>query len=171
MAFYLNDSMIFLKVAEHGSFTAAAKHLRLPKSTVSRRVVELELQLGAQLLHRTTRRLGLTEAGHVYLQYCKRIAQELDEAENAVGHLQGNPRGQLRVAASYEIGTEWIAPLLGKLRRRHPEVRVELVLDAFGNDSLDLIERGIDVAVRAGKLPDSNLAARRLAVLHTHVYA
>jgi DNA-binding transcriptional LysR family regulator len=171
MACDLNDTMIFMRVAEHGSFIAASRSLRLPKSTVSRRVMELELCLGAQLLHRTTRKLGLTEAGHLYFRHCQRIARDLDDAESAVGKLQDGPRGWLRVAASYEIGTELIAPLRGELRRRYPEMRLEIVLEAFNSSPLDLIEQEIDVAIRVGKLPDSNLAARRLAVLGTHVYA
>jgi DNA-binding transcriptional LysR family regulator len=108
-------------VVEHGSFISAAKALRLPKTTVSRKVQDLETRLGAQLLHRTTRKLGLTEAGNVYFEHSQRIARELDEAENAVGQLQGGPRGWLRVTAPYSVGITWIAPLLGEFHARHPE--------------------------------------------------
>ena len=163
----LNDTLIFVKVVEHGSFTSAAKALRLPKTTVSRKVQELETRLGAHLLHRTTRKLGLTEAGNVYFEHCQRIARELDEAESAVGQLQGGPRGWLRITAPYSIGVTWIAPLLGEFHARHPEVRVEMVLS---NDPLDLIAKEIDVALRVGNLPDSNLAARKLAVFRTRIY-
>ena len=168
MARDLNDTLIFVKVIEHGSFIAAARSLRLPKTTVSRKVQELESRLGAQLLHRTTRKLGLTEAGNIYYEHCKRIAQELDEAENAVGQLQGGPRGWLRITAPYSMGIERIAPLLGEFHARHPEVRVEMLLS---NEPLDLIDKEIDVALRVGSLPDSNLVARRLAVMRTQVYA
>jgi DNA-binding transcriptional LysR family regulator len=164
----LNDTLVFVKVVETGSFISAAKALRLPKTTVSRKVQDLETRLGAQLLHRTTRKLGLTEAGNVYFEHCQRIARELDEAESAVGQLQSGPRGWLRITAPYSLGTTWIAPLLGEFQARHPEVRVEMVLN---NDKLDLIEKEIDVALRIGHLPDSNLVARKLAVLHTSVYA
>jgi len=164
----LNDTLIFVKVVEHGSFISAAKALRLPKTTVSRKVQELETRLGAQLLHRTTRKLGLTEAGNIYFEHSQRIARELDEAENAVGQLQGGPRGWLRITAPYSIGITWIAPLLGEFHARHPEVRVEMLLS---NESLDLISKEIDVALRVGALPDSNLAARRLSVIRTQVYA
>src|SRR5690606_18605382 len=125
-------------------------------------------RLGAQLLHRTTRKLGLTEAGNIYYDHCKRIAKDLDEAENAVGQLQGGPRGWLRVTAPYSLGIERIAPLLGEFHARHPEVRVEMLLS---NEPLDLIDKEIDVALRVGNLPDSNLVARRLAVMRTQVYA
>ena len=168
MARDLNDTLIFVKVVEHGSFISAARVLRLPKTTVSRKVQDLETRLGAQLLHRTTRKLGLTEAGNIYFEHCQRIARELDEAESAVGQLQGGPRGWLRFTAPYSVGITWIAPLLGEFHALHPEVRVESVLT---NESLDLIDKEIDVGLRVGNLPDSNLVARRLAVFRTQVYA
>jgi len=168
MARDLNDTLVFVKVVEHGSFISAARALRLPKTTVSRKVQDLETRLGAQLLHRTTRKLGLTEAGNIYYEHCQRISRELDEAESAVGQLQGGPRGWLRITAPYSMGIERIAPLLGQFHALHPEVRVEMVLT---NETLDLIEKEIDVALRIGNLPDSNLVARKLAVLRTAVYA
>ena len=97
MARDLNDTLVFVKVAELGSFVAAARALRLPKTTVSRKVQELEARLGAQLLHRTTRKLGLTEAGNIYFDHCQRIARDLDEAESAVSQLQDGPRGYFSV--------------------------------------------------------------------------
>ncbi len=164
----LNDTLIFVKVVEHGSFVGAAKTLRLPKTTVSRKVQELEARLGAQLLHRTTRKLGLTEAGNVYYEHCQRISHALAEAESAVGQLQSGPRGWLRFTAPYAIGITWIAPLLGEFHARHPEVRVEMLLS---NEPQDLIDKEIDVALRGGSLPDSNLVARRLGTLRTQIYA
>ena len=164
----LNDTLIFVKVVELGSFIAAARALRLPKATVSRKVQDLETRLGAQLLNRTTRKLGLTEAGNIYFEHCQRIARELDEAESAVGQLQSGPRGWLRVTAPYSVGITWIAPLLGQFHAQHPEVRVELLLT---QEPLDLIAKEIDVALRVGNLPDSNLSARRLSVFRTQVYA
>lgn len=164
----LNDTLVFVKVVELGSFTAASQALRLPKATVSRKVQDLEARLGAQLLHRTTRKLGLTEAGNVYFEHSKRIARDLDQAESAVGELQSGPRGWLRVTATHSMGTTWIAPLLGDFQARHPEVRVELVLS---NEKLDIIADEIDVALRVGKLADSTLAARKVTVFRTAVYA
>lgn len=163
----LNDTLVFVKVVELGSFTAAAKALRLPNTTVSRKVQDLEARLGAQLLHRTTRKLGLTEAGNVYFEYCQRIARDLDEAESAVGQLQSGPRGWLRVTTTHALGTAWIAPLLGEFHARHPEVRVELLLS---NEHVDIIAGEIDVALRVGTLADSNLSARKLSVLRTAIY-
>lgn len=164
----LNDTLIFAKVVEQGSFTAAARTLGLPKTTVSRKVQELEERLGAQLLNRTTRKLGLTEAGAVYHDHSVRIARELEEAESAVGQLQGGPRGWLRVTAPYSIGILWISPLLGEFHQRHPEVRIDLHL---ANDTVDLIATETDVALRIGNLPDSSLVARRLDSFRTQVYA
>jgi LysR family transcriptional regulator for bpeEF and oprC len=168
MSHDLNDTLIFVKVVEHGSFTGAARSLRLPKTTVSRKVQELEARLGAQLLHRTTRKLGLTEAGNVYYEHSQRIARDLSEAESAVSQLQAGPRGWLRFTATYSIGIDKIAPLLGEFHMRHPEVRVEMVLS---NEPLDLIGSEIDVALRVGALPDSSLVARRLGTLRTQVFA
>lgn len=168
MSHDLNDTLIFVKVVEHGSFVGAAKSLRLPKTTVSRKVQELESRLGAQLLHRTTRKLGLTEAGNVYFEHSQRIARDLNEAESAVSQLQAGPRGWLRFTAPYSIGIDKIAPLLGQFHMRHPEVRVDMLLS---NEPLDLIGGEIDVALRFGNLPDSTLVARKLGTLNTQVYA
>ena len=168
MARDLNDTLIFAKVVEHGSFISAARALRLPKTTVSRKIQELETRLGAQLLHRTTRKLGLTEAGNIYFEHSQRIARELDEAESAIGQLQGGPRGWLRVTAPYSFAISRITPLFGEFQARYPEVRVEMVLT---NDRIDLIDKEIDVALRIGPLQDSNLVARRLAVFRSQVYA
>jgi DNA-binding transcriptional LysR family regulator len=164
----LNDTLIFVKVVEQGSFTGAAKSLCLPKTTVSRKVQDLEARLGAQLLYRTTRKLSLTETGSLYFEHCQRIARQLDEAERAVAQLQGAPRGWLRFTAPYAIGVTWIAPLLGDFYALYPEVRIDMVLS---NEDLDLIDEGLDLALRVGALPDSRLAARRLAVFRSHVYA
>ena len=168
MSHDLNDTLIFVRVVEHGSFVGAAKSLRLPKTTVSRKVQELESRLGAQLLHRTTRKLGLTEAGNVYYEHSQRIARDLTEAESAVSQLQAGPRGWLRFTAPYSIGIDKIAPLLGEFHMRHPEVRVEMVLS---NEPVDLIAGEIDVALRLGALPDSSLVARKLGSLRTQVFA
>lgn len=164
----LNDTLIFVKVAEHGSFTAAARALGLPKTTVSRKLRELEERLGARLLNRTTRRLSLTEAGVVYLDHSRRIATDLDEAESAVQQLEGSPRGWLRVTAPYSFGVTALAPMLVDFGERYPDVRLDVVLS---NDRLDLVANKIDVALRIGPLPDSSLVARRLAVHRTSVYA
>ena len=168
MAHDLNDTLIFVKVVEQGSFIAAANALGLPKTTVSRKVQELETRLGARLLHRTTRRLGLTEAGSVYHEHYQRIARELEEAEGAVNQLQSGPRGWLRFTVPYSIGITWIAPLLGQFHAQYPEIQLDMHL---GSEKLDLIAGEADLALRVGALPDSNLVARKLGSLRTQVFA
>lgn len=164
----LNDALIFAKVVEQGSFSAAAKQLRLGKTTVSRKVQDLERRLGARLLHRTTRNLSLTEAGAIYFDYCNRIARDLGEAEKAVHHLEESPRGWLRVTAPFTMCTEFTSVLIRDFRQLHPQVRIELVLS---NERLDLVANQIDVALRVGPLPDSSLVARPLARFRSFVYA
>ncbi|SDL81545.1 transcriptional regulator /transcriptional regulator, LysR family [Franzmannia pantelleriensis] len=164
----LNDALIFAKVVEQGSFIAAARQLHLSKTTVSRKVQALEERLGARLLHRTTRNLSLTEAGAVYFDYCNRIAQDLNQAENAVQRLEDSPRGWLRVTAPFTMCTEFTSDLIREFRERHPQVRIEMVLS---NDRLDLVTNQIDVALRVGPLPDSTLIARPLARYRSFVYA
>ncbi|KAA8918227.1 LysR substrate-binding domain-containing protein [Xanthomonas sacchari] len=168
MSHDLNDTLIFVKVVEQGSFIAAANALGLPKTTVSRKVQDLEARLGARLLHRTTRRLGLTEAGAVYHEHCQRIARELEEAESAVGQLQAGPRGWLRFSVPYSAGISWVAPILGEFHRQHPEVRLEMIMTS---DKVDPIAEGVDVALHMGTLPDSTMVARKLATFRTQVFA
>ncbi len=168
MATDMNDTLVFVRVVEERSFTAAGRSLRLPKTTVSRKVHELELRLGVQLLYRTTRRLGLTEAGTVYFQHCRQLPQTLLDAEAAVGQLQGKPRGTLRVTCSYSLGVSVVAPLLGEFRNLYPDVHIDLMLS---HRMLDLVGEEIDIALRMGILADSSMAARRLAVLPNRVYA
>lgn len=164
----LNDTLVFVKVVDQGSFTSAARALGLPKTTVSRRLSSLEARLGARLLNRTTRRLSLTEAGTLYYEHSRRIAGELEEAENAVHQLEGSPRGLLRITAPYSLGTAVLAPILNRFRERYPEVRLDIMLS---NELVDLVAGEIDVALRIGNLPDSALKARLLASWPAYVFA
>lgn len=168
MAADLTDTLAFIRVVETGAFTAAAQDLRLPKTTVSRRVRELERRLGAQLLYRTTRRISLTEAGSVYFEQCRAVPRMLEEGAAAVAQLQGQPRGILRVTSSFSLMQSLVAPVLAEFRARYPEVRIDLVLS---HRNLDLLGDQIDVALRMGPLADSGLVARKLAVLPNRVYA
>lgn len=168
MTLDLNDTLAFVKVIEGGSFTAAARELRLPKTTLSRRIRELEERLGAQLLHRTTRRLSLTEAGSVYYQQCRNIARTLADAEASVSQLQGRPRGTLRVTSSHSLMLSLVGPLLAEFRELFPEVTIDLVLS---HRTIDLVEEHVDLALRMGPLVESGMVARRLAVLPNRVYA
>lgn len=162
------DWLIFVKVVQHGSFTAGAGSLGLPKTTASRRVRQLEQRLGAQLLRRTTRSLKLTEAGTVYFEHCAPFTDLIRQAESAVAQLHGQPRGLLRITAPFSIMINLIGPLLAEFHSAYPEVVVDVSLN---HQVEDLISREMDVALRLGPLPDSGLAARRLAVLPNRVYA
>jgi LysR family transcriptional regulator for bpeEF and oprC len=163
-----NETLIFVRVVDQGGFSAAARSLGLPKTSVSRKVQELELRLGLHLLKRTTRRIGLTEAGALYYEHCRNIARDLEAAESAVNQLHGAPRGWLRVTAPYTLANNALAPILPEFLRRHPELRVELVLS---NEKLDLVGSEIDLALRVGPLADSSFSARRLGSFSAQVYA
>ena len=158
----LNAILVFARVVEAGSFTRAAQALGLPKSTVSRRVSELEERLGARLLQRTTRKLSLTEVGQAFYEHAARVVAEAEEAERVVGGMQDAPRGVLRVTLPLSVGV--LAPIVASFMARYPEVEVELVC---ADRVIDLVEEGFDVALRAGVLADSSLVARSLGVLRS----
>lgn len=168
MAQNLNDTLLFVRVVELGSFTAAARSLDVPKATLSRRVGELEARLGARLLKRTTRKLGLTEAGALFYESGRKIAQELTAAEAAVSQLNSEPRGWLRFSVPHAIGSTVITPLLPAFLARYPELRVEMI---FGDALSDVIGSEIDLALHVGPMQDSTLRARPLATVSTCLYA
>ncbi|MCP3137578.1 LysR family transcriptional regulator [Pyxidicoccus xibeiensis] len=162
----LNELLVFAKVVQAGSFTTAARGLRMPKSTVSRKVSELEQRVGAQLLQRTTRKLRLTEVGQAYYEHCARIVAEAEQAELAVTRMQATPHGLLRVTTPLTFS--FLGPLIAEFMKRYPEVQLELVCS---DRTVDLMEEGFDLAVRAGRLADSSLMARRLGNLERVVVA
>jgi DNA-binding transcriptional LysR family regulator len=153
----LNEIVVFTRVVQAGSFSAAARLLAMPKSTVSRKVSGLEDRVGARLLQRTTRKLGLTDAGRLYYEHGARIVAEIDAADQAVGSLQATPRGLLRVTAP--LSFTMLGPIVGEYLRRYADVQVDLVC---ADRRVDLVEDGFDVAIRAGALADSTLVARSL---------
>jgi DNA-binding transcriptional LysR family regulator len=158
----------FAKVVEEKSFSGAARKLGISLPVVSKRVGELEQQLGAKLLHRTTRRLSLTEAGSMIYQHCANIVAEADAVEAAISHLYSKPRGHLRVSAPLAFGLLEIAPAVPEFLARYPEVELELV---FNDRIVDLAEEGIDVALRMTSTPGPNLVARQLAEVRRVVCA
>jgi DNA-binding transcriptional LysR family regulator len=153
----LNEILVFARVVQTGSFTRAARELGMPKSTVSRKVGDLEERLKARLLQRTTRKLSLTDVGRTYYDHCARIVGELEAAERAVSSLQGKPRGLLRVTAP--VNMSFLGPIVGDYLRRFPEVQLELFCT---QRSVDLVEERYDVGIRAGQLADSSLIAKSL---------
>ena len=155
----LSGMRAFTRVVEEGSFTAAARALGLPKSTVSRHVAALEDRLGVRLLHRTTRSLRPTDVGQAYFERASAILADVEEAEQAVSHMQSTPRGTLRVTAGVSFGSGYLGQIIAGFLETYPDVQVETVLtDRY----VDLIGEGFDVALRAGTLDDSSLIARRL---------
>ncbi len=155
----LNDIVVFTKVVETKSFTGAAEQLGLPKSTVSRKLAQLEERLGVRLVQRTTRKLALTEIGEAYYTRCARIVADVNAAEQLVTDMQSTPRGRLRVTAPIDLSTKYLGAIISAFGALHPDVTVEL--DASDRIT-DLIEEGFDVAVRIGPLAESTLIARRL---------
>src|SRR5262249_23725874 len=153
----LNEMLIFARVAQTESFTTAAADLGMPKSTVSRKVTELEARLKARLLNRTTRKVSLTDVGRTYYDYCARIVGEVEDAERAVSNLQEIPRGLLRLTTGSNVS--FLGPILNDYLRRYPEVRIEVFCTGR---TVDLIEERFDLALRAGALSDSTLVARSL---------
>ena len=153
----LNEMLVFARVVQAGSFTAAAAGLRMPKSTVSRKVAELEERLDARLLNRTTRKLSLTDVGRTYYDHCARIVGEVEDAERAVSSLQESPRGLLRVTAP--LNMSFLAPIVSDYLARYPEVQLEFFATTR---RVDLVEERFDVGIRAGPLADSTLIARSL---------
>jgi DNA-binding transcriptional LysR family regulator len=153
----LNELLVFAKVVEAGSFVAASRALGIPKSTVSRKVSDLEERLDTRLLQRTTRKLSLTEAGRLFYDHAARIATEVETAERAVADLKDTPRGLLRVTTG--PNASYLGPILRDYLTRYPEVRLEL---STTTRAVDLIEERFDLAIRAGRLPDSSLIAKSL---------
>lgn len=158
----------FVRVVEAGSFSAVARETQTTQSRVSKQVAALERELGAQLLSRTTRSLALTEAGERYFAQARRLVAEIAEAESEVFQSEQELSGWLRVAASVGYGRLKLMPLVKRFLAAHPKVKIDLRLsDGF----IDLVEEGIDVAVRIGELSDSSLVANRIGTTQRMVIA
>ncbi|EKS6643825.1 LysR family transcriptional regulator [Enterobacter hormaechei] len=156
---YLGDVEVFITVVEHGSFTAAAVELSTTPSVLSRAVSRLEARLGRQLLQRTTRRVGLTEAGRIYLEQARSAFSLLDDAERDGRGQGGDLTGRVKISVPSTYGHYRLPPLLARFSQQHPRVQVELNIT---NRNVDLIAEGFDLAIRLGQMPDSGLVARKL---------
>ena len=152
---------LFVRVVDEGSFSAAARFLGITPSSVSRQVSQLEDELGARLFHRTTRKQSLTETGEIYLRHARRIVADLEEARLAVRRLVDTPSGSLHVTAEADFAVAFVAPILPEFFDRYPEVQLRLSMSA---GRMDLVDSGIDLAIRMGHLDDSSLIARKIAV-------
>jgi DNA-binding transcriptional LysR family regulator len=163
----LNQMAVFASVVKAGSFAAAARALGMPKSTVSKRIAELEDRLATQLLHRTTRTIKLTQSGAAYYEQCMRIVQEAEEADRAIAESDASLHGTVRVTAPWLLG-ETLEPVMERFLADHANVTLDLWLT---DRRVDLIEEGVDLAIRAGALPDSSLVARRLGDVEHRIVA
>ena len=150
----------FLAVVETQSFTKAAERLGIAKSAVSRRVSDLEDALGVRLIHRTTRKLHLTDAGTAYAAHVGRAVTALTDANEAVRDLGDSARGRVRITAPVDLGATFLPDVLLRFRDKHPEIAVDCVL---AGRQVDLVAEGVDLALRFGPLQDSSLVARKLS--------
>jgi len=164
----LDGIAVFVKVVQAGSFSQAARLLGMPNSTVSAKVSSLEKRLGVTLLQRTTRKLHLTQNGEAYFRRCVQALEELQVAENELTSAQREPQGLLKLTAPADISRSLLPSLVSRFRKQYPQIGVDLRVT---NRVLDLVAEGIDLAVRAGKLKDSRLIAKRFALGHFALWA
>lgn len=148
----------FVKTVDQGSFVAASRILNVSASAVGKSVARLEQEVGVRLLQRSTRRIQLTEEGRLFHERCRRILDDLADARAMLSHSIEVPRGKLRVSAPI-VGYHFLIPIVPDFLTRHPEIELDI---NFSDRSFDLIEDGIDVAIRSGELPDSRLISRPL---------
>jgi DNA-binding transcriptional LysR family regulator len=154
------EMRVFAGVVEAGSFVGASDALDMSKPAVSRYVADLETRLGVRLLHRTTRKLSLTEEGEVFYARCKELLANIEEAESEITSRSGHATGQLKVSAPVSFGLLHLAPLWAKFMAQHPKVVLDITLS---DRMVDLVEEGFDVAVRIARLPSSSLISRKLS--------
>tara|TARA_R110002049_G_scaffold7928_5_gene44509 strand:- start:2653 stop:3594 length:942 start_codon:yes stop_codon:yes gene_type:complete len=155
----LNEMAIFAIVVSSGSFTKAAEKLKLPKSTVSRKVSQLEKRIGVRLINRTTRNLKPTETGKLYFSQCQKMLEQAEEADRIVNNMQSEPSGLLRISTPLAFGTPFFIDVIKQFLERYPKVNVEIISD---NKQVDMLEQEVDIAFRIGPLSDSSLIARNI---------
>ena len=164
----LNDLRVFASVARLSSFSAAARELGLPKSSVSRSVTRLEGSLHTRLVQRTTREVRLTESGIALQQRCLAILVDVNEAVDYVGSLGSGPRGLLRISAGIGFGVNVLSELLPPFLKQYPDMSIALDLTSR---PIDLVAEGIDLTVRIGPMPDSEMVATHLGTIHRYLCA
>ncbi|WP_201584578.1 LysR family transcriptional regulator [Psychrobacter jeotgali] len=150
----------FVYVAEHESFTKAAKKLGISTAQVSRQVSALEQRLNTKLLYRTTRKVSLTEEGRVFYEHCRVILDDLNAAEQALSNLQSKPQGKIKLTAPVTYGEQQLLPLVNDFMLQYSDIEVTAFLT---NQTVDLIEGGYDLAIRIGNLNDSTMMAKKLS--------
>jgi DNA-binding transcriptional LysR family regulator len=165
---HLNDMALFVEVARVRSFRKAAEALGMPNSTLSRRISELEKAIGLRLLHRTTRKIELTEAGQIYYERSKRIVEEARLAHEQLGAMLEQPSGVIRVSLPVDLATLYLTPIIADFARHYPGITFEFDLTPR---RVDLVTEPFDVAIRIGKLEDSGLIARLVGRHSRYLYA
>lgn len=155
----LADMAIYAIVVEQQSFTAAAAHLGLSKSAVSKSIKKLEQELNLRLLQRTTRTMTVTIEGRAFYEYCREMMSQAEAAEQHLGSLRDTPSGIIRITAPVTFGSVQIAPLIPDLLAQYPDIHVDLLLD---DKRVDLVTQQVDIAIRCGQLESSSLIAKRL---------
>jgi DNA-binding transcriptional LysR family regulator len=159
----LNDIVVFARVVEAGSFTAAARLLGMPKTTVSRRIAALEREVGVRLVQRTTRSLNMTDAGRLYYEQSSQALRTIEDANLRLAEARAEPSGTIRISAPVGFSGHFLTSAVFDFLAAYPKTKVELQLT---DDTLNLIENRIDLAFRTGILPDSTLIARKLGSTH-----
>lgn len=158
----------FVRVAEAGSFSAVARQMNTTQPAVSRQIAGLEEHLGARLIQRTTRSLTLTEDGRDLLGHAQQVLEAVEETEAAIGRRRSSPAGLVRIGTPVTVGRLHIAPRVGRLLRRYPDLSIELVPS---DTHFDLVAEGIDIAIRAGEVQDASVVARRIGSTRRTVLA
>lgn len=165
---YLNDMALFVEVVKARGFRHAAEAIGMPNSTLSRRITALEKTIGLRLLHRTTRKIELTEVGQIYFERCKRIVDEARLAHEQLGEMLAQPSGVLRVSLPVDFAVTYLAPLIVEFAGLYPGIAFDFDLTPR---RVDLVSEPFDVAIRMGESESSQLIARPLASLTPHLYA
>lgn len=164
----LNDMALFVEVVKAKGFRGAAAAMDMPSSTLSRRISALEKAIGLRLLHRTTRKVELTEAGQIYFERCKRIVDEARLAHEQLGEMVAQPSGVLRASLPVDFAVTWLTPLIVEFARLYPGITFDF---DFTPRRVDLVSEPFDVAIRMGESADSQLIARTLTLLTPYLYA
>ena len=164
----INLLQLFVSLAEQGSFVAVANQSGQSPSTISKAITRLEKDLGVRLLHRTTRQLQLTEAGESYLQTAREVLSLLQNTESKLTQNISTPTGTLKINLPMSFGQLYVVPLLPEFCQQYPDIKLEL---SFSDDYTDIVESGIDIAIRSGKLNDSRLIARRICPMDMGIFA
>jgi DNA-binding transcriptional LysR family regulator len=157
----LTGVQLFIRIVETGSFSKASADLGVTQPTATKHVAALESKLGARLLNRNTRGVSATEVGALYYEKCKAIQRDLEEADNLASLLQSRVGGTLRISTSVAFGRRVVTPLMLRFMREHPDISIDL---SFDDRYVNLVEQGVDIALRMGRLADSSLGARYLGI-------